>query len=67
MKEFDHRILALLDQQREEPEESGLKGDTNPDLCDASAVLPVGFMAQPVEHCTRIAEIRENLSGPKSH
>ena len=58
MNEFDHRILALLDQQREQPENLGLNGDTNPDLCDASAVLPVGLMAQPVEHCTGIAEVR---------
>ena len=33
MNEFDHRVLALLKRQRERPEKS------NPDLCDASAVL----------------------------
>ena len=35
MTEFDHRILALLKQQRERPE----KFRPEPDLCDASTVL----------------------------
>ena len=40
MNEFDHRILVLLKQQRKRPEKnSGLNWNSNPDLCDASAVL----------------------------
>ena len=32
-------FLALLKQQRERPENSGLKGDSNLDVCNAGAVL----------------------------
>ena len=39
MNEFDYRILALLKQRRERSENSNLNGDSNPDLCDAGAVL----------------------------
>ena len=39
LNESGHRILALLKQQRERPENSDLNGDSNPDLCDAGAVL----------------------------
>jgi len=39
MNEFDHGILALLKQQRQRPENSGLNGGWNPNLCDASALL----------------------------
>ena len=39
MNEFDYRILALLKQRRERSESSNLKGDSNPDICDAGAVL----------------------------
>ena len=30
--EFDHGILALLTQQRQRPENSGLNGDSNPTI-----------------------------------
>ena len=39
MNEFDYRILALLKLRRERSENSNLNGDSNPDLCDAGAVL----------------------------
>ena len=39
INEFDYRILALLKQRREWSENSDLNGDSNPDLCDAGAVL----------------------------
>ena len=39
MNEFDYRILAPLKQRRERSENSNLNGDSNPDLCDAGAVL----------------------------
>ena len=39
MNEFDYGTLVLLKQQRERPENSGLSGDLNPDLCSAGAVL----------------------------
>ena len=37
--EFDHRILALLKQQRERPEKFRPERGFEPDLCDADAVL----------------------------
>ena len=41
VNEFDHRIVALLLQQRERPEKFGLNvnKDSNFDLCDDGAVL----------------------------
>ena len=39
MNEYDHRILALLKQQRERPEFPNLNGDSNSDLCNGGAVL----------------------------
>ena len=38
LNEFDHRILALLRQQRERPENSGLNGDTLLRLCQETHV-----------------------------
>ena len=46
---FDHCILALLKQWREGP---NLITDPHNDL------LPVGLVAQLVEHCAGIAEVR---------
>ena len=46
MNEFDHGILALLEQQRERPENPGLNWDSNPDLCDTGAKLyPLSYQA----------------------
>ena len=43
MNEFDHHILALLKQQRERSENSGLNRDSNADLSDTSpAIRPTG-------------------------
>ena len=40
MNECDHHIFsAAYRQQREKPENSGLNGDSNPDLCDDAVVL----------------------------
>ena len=39
MNEFDHHIFALLKKQRERPENLGLNGKSNLDLCDPGAVL----------------------------
>ena len=39
MNEFDPGILALFKKQRERAENSGLNGDSNPDLYDAGALL----------------------------
>ena len=40
---MNHRILALLKQQRERSENSGLNRDLNADLSDASpAIRPTG-------------------------
>ena len=69
MNEFDHRILGLLRQERERPENSGLNRNSNPDLCDAGALLhqlrllidphkdqlPVGLITQLVEHGTGLS------------
>ena len=50
INEFDHRILALLKQQREGPENPGLNWDSNPDLCDTEAKLhPLNYQANWTE------------------
>ena len=38
INDFNHAILELLKQQRERPKNSGLSGNWNPNLCNASAV-----------------------------
>lgn len=47
------RILSLLKEQRERPENSG-KGSHNDQL-------PIGLTAQLVEHCTGVTKVRVRL------
>ena len=52
MDEFDHRILALLSSSKKGLKNSGLNGDSNPDLCDAD-ITEVGFASsfRPEQGC----------------
>ena len=68
LNEYDHRILALLKQQRKRPENCifiihldiyGLTTDPHNDQ------LQVGLITQPVEHCSGIVEVRVG-SNPRS-
>ena len=63
------QVLNRLSSNEKGLENSGLDGDSIPDLRDAGAVLhqfsyqahwevPVGLIAPLVEHCTPIAEAR---------